>query len=75
MVTGTVLDVLEYNTKAGDTFDTIALELYNEERMASVLMQYNRDEIGTLVFGAGVKLRLPVFDRAADVDTAPPWRS
>jgi hypothetical protein len=74
MKTGTVLEVIEYKTKAGDTFDTLALEAYNEERMSSVLMDYNRDYLDTLIFEEDILLKVPLFDQRIDADSLPPWR-
>ena len=68
------VEVLTYYTKAGDTFDTLALDLYSEERLAPLLMDYNRDHIDTLIFEAGVRLRLPVFASTAPAISLPPWR-
>jgi hypothetical protein len=69
------IDIIDYYTKAGDTFDTIALELYAEERKAHLIMEYNRDLIPVLIFDAGVHLRLPIYADGEDPDTLPPWRS
>jgi hypothetical protein len=48
--------------------------MYAEERMASVLMDYNRDYIDTLVFPEGVQMKLPIFDRKIAAANMPPWR-
>ena len=69
-----IVEVLSYKTKKGDTFDTIALELYAEGRMASVLMEHNKEHISTLIFDAGVSLNLPVFSGSALPVSLPPWR-
>lgn len=66
--------LLDYETQEGDMFDTLALDMYNEERMSTVLMQYNPDYIDTVIFEAGVHLVLPEFNTPADVEALPPWR-
>jgi len=71
---GNLVEVLEYHTKVGDTFDTLALELYADEKMSSVIMGYNRDHLDVLIFGAGVTLWLPVFDSVVTSADMPPWR-
>jgi hypothetical protein len=67
-------DYLDYTTKYGDTFDTLALEMYNDEFGASIIMNSNRNHIGTLIFEAGIHLRIPVFDNGVNTSALPPWR-
>lgn len=64
----------EYVTKAGDTYDALAIAAYNDEKMASYIVQANPMYMETLVFDAGVKLKMPVLDIADRPDTLPPWR-
>lgn len=64
----------EYLTEEGDTFDALALDFYDEERMASHIIQANPQYMETLVFEAGIKLRLPVLDKLERPATLPPWR-
>ena len=47
-----------YITKSGDTWDTIAKEVYGSEYNADALMVANREHIGTYQFGAGVQTEL-----------------
>lgn len=62
-----------YTTKQGDTFDIIALQQYNDEFQASVLMQANPTHISTVIFPAGIILTIPdIEDEAAS--TLPPWK-
>lgn len=65
-----------YKTKAGDTFDSLALAMYNNERLAHRIISYNPDYSGTVVFESGVLLRLPIYDNeiSATPETLPPWR-
>ena len=66
---------MEYETVAGDTWDSIAFEFYTEEKLASVIIQANSQYSDTLIFGAGVILRIPVIDEGEETPgTAPPWR-
>ncbi len=69
-----VKDYHEYLTEEGDTFDALALDFYDEERMASHIIQANPQYMETLVFEAGIKLRLPVLDKLERPATLPPWR-
>ncbi len=66
-------DYLEYETLDGDTWDSIALDFYNNEYYASKIMQANPDFIKTLIFNAGIKLKIPILEYAAPT-TLPPWK-
>ena len=63
-----------HTTVRGDTFDYLALKYYNEERMASSIIQANPDHCGTLIFDAGVVLVIPDVDTVSLPETLPPWR-
>lgn len=67
----------EYVTKAGDTWDMIALEQMGDESFMSELIQYNIEYADTLIFESGVMLLIPVFDDDDESEdaTLPPWRS
>ena len=69
-----VNEYTEYTTRAGDTFDLLAIAAYNEEKMASYIVQANPLHMGTIVFDAGVKLKIPVIDKTETPSTLPPWR-
>lgn len=61
-------------TRAGDTFDLLALAAYNDEKMASYILEANPLYIGTLVFDAGVSLRIPILKDTTVPSSLPPWR-
>lgn len=63
----------EYETLDGDTWDSIALDFYDNEYYASKIMEANPDYIKTLIFGAGIKLKIPILDETAP-STLPPWK-
>lgn len=65
---------LEHTTVEGDTFDALALEYYDDEMAASQIIAANPDYCGTLIFEAGVVLRVPAIDRVEAPSTLPPWR-
>lgn len=69
-----VKDYQEYITEEGDTYDVLALDFYDDERMASHIIHANPQYMETLIFEAGIKLRLPVLDRSERPATLPPWR-
>lgn len=62
-----------YITKSGDTWDTIAKEVYGSEYNADALMVENREHIGTYQFGAGVELNTPALPEERD-GGLPPWK-
>lgn len=61
-------------TIEGDTFDALALEIYNDEQQASLIIGANLDYCDVLIFEAGVKLRIPIVDEVETPETLPPWR-
>ena len=63
-----------YITVEGDTFDALALIFYNDEKLASVIIQANPDYCDTLIFEAGVSLTIPALTTVTMPETLPPWR-
>ncbi|RCX20877.1 tail protein X [Anaerobacterium chartisolvens] len=63
----------EYTTLQGDTFDMVALDFYNEESYASVIIQANPAHCKTIIFDAGVTLKIPIIEEKAQ-ETLPPWK-
>ena len=61
-------------TLEGDTFDALALEYYDDEKLASTIIQANPDHCATLIFEAGVSLQIPDVTLVAFPETLPPWR-
>lgn len=65
---------IEYTAQGGDTFDSIALAAYNEERMASTIITANPDLCDVLIFEGGELVRIPIVEAVTTPDTLPPWR-
>ena len=63
-----------YITVEGDTFDSLALLFYNDEKLASTIIQANPDHCTTLIFEAGVSLTIPEAAAVVMPETLPPWR-
>ena len=61
-------------TAEGDTFDALALEYLNDEKLASNIIQANLDYCATLIFEAGVSLVIPEVSTVTYPETLPPWR-
>ena len=63
----------EYTTNQGDTFDALALDLYDDETLSSEIIKENPDYADVLVFDAGEILYLPVIEDVEQIVTKPPW--
>lgn len=64
-----------YTTISGDTWDRIAYHKLGSCDYVNILMDANRDKLGTAIFSAGVVLTLPDITEAETVEaTLPPWR-
>ena len=61
-------------TVEGETFDSLALHYYNDEKLASAIIQANPDYCDTLIFEAGIELTIPAVSSVALPETLPPWR-
>lgn len=61
-------------TVEGDTFDGLALQYYDDEKLASAIIQANLDHCSTLIFEAGVSLTIPDMSAVTLPETLPPWR-
>lgn len=70
-----VTGYLTYSTQAGDTFDSLALTMYNDEKLASYIIEFNPDYADVIIFDANVELRLPIVERTDTPETLPPWRT
>lgn len=64
----------KYTTKEGDTFDTIALNFYDEEKMATTIIEANPDYSDVIIFDADVELIIPIVENVDGIETTPPWR-
>lgn len=58
----TVSRYIDYTTRLGDTFDELALQVYNNEKMASEIITANPDYADVIIFDEEVTLRIPVFE-------------
>ena len=63
----------QYRTKAGDTFDKIAYELYGNEYVASYIITANPQYADTIIFSEGVFLDLPILE-VIESSTLPTWK-
>lgn len=70
----TVSKYIDYTTRLGDTFDELALQVYNDEKLASCIIRENPDYADVLIFEEQVALKIPVFDETETPETLAPWR-
>ena len=64
----------EYETRKGDTFDELALQFYNDELLAHLIIDFNPDYSDYLVLDEGIKLRIPIYENSQSAETLPPWK-
>ncbi len=66
-----------YNTTQGDTWDSIALKFYNDEKLLHYLLKANPNCLDIVVFSANIKLTIPDLDvsiMGTSNDDLPVWR-
>lgn len=68
------MPMFNYITVEGDTFDGLAVRFYNDEKLASVIIQANPNHCDVLIFEAGIRLTIPEAVPALLPETLPPWR-
>ncbi len=70
----TVSRYIDYTTRLGDTFDELALQVYDNEKLASEIISANPDYADVLIFDEAVTLHIPIFDEVIALETLAPWR-
>lgn len=63
----------EVLTVKGDTFDSLALQMYGDERRSSDVILFNPEYADVLTFDSGITIRLPIINDKTNTDTLPPW--
>ncbi len=61
-----------YETQLGETWDSIAYEVYGNEMRADFLMKNNPHLLGTVIFNAGTLVYCPEIP--PEEDSMPDWR-
>ena len=64
---------MEYQTKAGDTWDSIAYEQLGSEKYMGLLMEANPELIAYVVFDSGVSIQIPEVPKE-DVAASALWK-
>lgn len=71
----------EYHCSANESFDSVALNVYGDEKYAPDLMNANPDLCGLCVFDGGEVIQLPALDIPNKNDetrlanTIAPWKT
>ena len=65
---------INYQTRVGDTFDELALQVYDNEKMAHHIIEHNPDYADVIIFEESVALKIPIFDETETPETLAPWR-
>ncbi len=69
-----------YKCSAGETYDSISLRVYGNERYAYALLQANPSLCGRMVFTGGERIKVPAMqvtestDEKESAQTTAPWR-
>ena len=67
-----------YTCTAGDTFDSVARDVYGDEKYAAELLCANPEHSTQIVFTGNEKLLLPSIvilpDDQMEMPTMPPWK-
>lgn len=66
-----------YIASHGETFDSIALMIFGDEKYAADLLQANPELDGILVMQGGEVVKLPIVDTSSNGDYVPqiaPWK-
>jgi len=62
-----------YTTIQGDMWDMISYKVYGTEIYADKLIEANPEHLKTVIFDAGIKLRIPDIEIPSP-ETLPPWK-
>lgn len=69
-----VVAYYEYETRQGDTFDELALQFYDNEKLSHLIIDFNPQYSDYLIFDAGIELRIPIYETDQSASTLPPWK-
>ena len=69
----------EYHCAAGESWDSVALELYGDEKYAAELLNANPALCHKVIFEGGEVLYMPIVEQASEEETTytpanAPWK-
>ncbi len=62
-----------YKTLQNDTFDSIALDFYDDEKLSNNIIQANPKYSKYILFPANIELKIPIIEKVVN-STLPPWK-
>ena len=65
---------LRHIAKTNETPDILALKYYNNEFMASYILEANVEFNDVVVYEGGEEILISIFDTIEDDSTQPPWK-
>ena len=65
---------LRHIARTNETPDILALKYYNNEFMASYILEANVEFNDVIVYKGGEEIVIPIFDTIEDDSTQPPWK-
>ena len=69
-----VIEYYEYITRQGDTFDELALQYYNDEKLSHLIIDFNPEFSDYLILDEGLLIKIPIYEENQSVETLPPWK-
>lgn len=69
-----VIEYYEYTTRKGDTFDELALQFYDDEKKAHLIIDYNPEYSHYIILDAGLLLKIPIYETEQSSEILPPWK-
>jgi phage tail protein X len=63
-----------YTTQDGDRWDLIAWRYYRDVSQTAALIEANPHAPRTGTLPAGLKIAVPLIERAASTEALPPWK-
>ena len=69
-----IIGYLNHIAKKDETPDILALKYYDNEFMASYILEANVQYNDVIIYEGGEELVIPIFDTIEDDSTQPPWK-
>ncbi len=66
--------MMEYLTKDGDRWDSIAYQFYGDPYLYEPILLANPEYMDRLSLPAGLKLRIPILYIEETSEVSPPWQ-
>jgi len=67
--------MIEYITKDGDRWDTIAYQVYGDPYLYEALLKENPQYAHLTILPAGLRLKVPILYIDETTEVSPPWQT